>query len=182
MIVPIVKTPVRTKWPPYQNTSAVPVALIAPSAIKNQRPITADRTPISATALLLSSNLLYVSDWRPNNFMRRAPLTFRVSFIRMFMSALRSKDCRVMSLRRFATLRAGTRKSGNIAILMMVSCQFRVSIMDSVKMTRVVLVIMLINVPVTARWAPTTSLFRRAIISPVFVLVKKRKDICCIWP
>ncbi len=37
------------------------------------------------------------------------------------------------------------------------------------------------NVPVTARCAPMTSLFRRDISSPVFVLVKKRSDMLCRW-
>ena len=41
--------------------------------------------------------------------------------------------------------------------------------------------IRLINVPVTARCAPFTSLFRRDIISPVLVLVKKRMLMRCMW-
>ena len=97
------------------------------------------------------------------------------------MSAFRSKDCLVILRSRFATLRAGSRKSGSMATLMIVSCQFRESIIDNVNNTLVAFVIMLINVPVIARCAPTTSLLRRAMISPVFVLVKKRNDICCMW-
>ena len=35
--------------------------------------------------------------------------------------------------------------------------------------------------PLIAPCAPTTSLFRRDISSPVFVSVKKRSDIRCRW-
>ncbi len=38
-----------------------------------------------------------------------------------------------------------------------------------------------IKVPVTARCAPMTSLLRRDMSSPVFVLVKKRSDMLCRW-
>ena len=36
-------------------------------------------------------------------------------------------------------------------------------------------------VPLTARWAPMTSLFSRDMSSPVLVWVKKRRDMRCRW-
>ena len=47
--------------------------------------------------------------------------------------------------------------------------------------SRTRLVMMLTRVPVTARWAPITSLFSRDIISPVLVWVKKRRLMRCMW-
>ena len=37
------------------------------------------------------------------------------------------------------------------------------------------------SVPVTAFWAPTTSLFMRLISAPVWVRVKKAIGIRCTW-
>ncbi len=49
-MVPIVNVPRSTKWPPAQNTSALPTALTRLSPNVNQRPTTAWRTPMSRTA------------------------------------------------------------------------------------------------------------------------------------
>ena len=64
--------------------------------------------------------------------------------------------------------------------LMRVRPQLSDSMIASVRITWMTFVTMLISVPVTARCAPTTSLFSRAMISPVFVLVKKRSDMLCM--
>ncbi len=53
--------------------------------------------------------------------------------------------------------------------------------MPSVSTSITMLVMILTSVPVTARWAPTTSLLSRDTSSPDLVLVKKRSAMRCIW-
>ncbi len=47
--------------------------------------------------------------------------------------------------------------------------------------TDTTLEMMVTKVPVMADWAPTTSVLRRFISSPVLVAVKNRNDIRCRW-
>ncbi len=71
--------------------------------------------------------------------------------MRTFICAFNSNDVLVISRSRFATLRAGTKNSGSMAMLIIARRQFSESIIDKVNSTLVALVMILMRVPVTAR-------------------------------
>jgi hypothetical protein len=106
-----------------------------------------------------------------------APLMLRVSPIWLLISELRSIACRRISRSIRATRLAGSRKSGRTTIDSKVSRHSNASITASVDTSVITLVTTFGIVPVIALCAPTTSLFSREMISPLFVWVKNRIDI-----
>ena len=77
------------------------------------------------------------------------------------------------------TRRAGSRNSGSTTTDSRASRHSMEIITASVETRVMPLVTMLGRVPVTALWAPTTSLLKRDMISPDLVWVKKRSDMRC---
>ncbi len=106
---------------------------------------------------------------------------FSVSFMTAFMRALRSIDVRVIPRRVRPIRRAGRMKRGRIAIPNRVSRHSRLIMIAKVAIKATVLLAKVTIVPVTARCAPTTSLFSRDINSPARVFVKKRRLRRCRW-
>ena len=70
-------------------------------------------------------------------------------------------------------------KIGRMSTLSRVSCHCNVSMTTRIAIASTRLVTMLTMVLLMAFCAPTTSLLRRDINSPVLVLVKKRRDMRC---
>ena len=71
--------------------------------------------------------------------------------------------------------------TGRITSDIAVSRHSRRNMMTRVKITDTMFEARDMNVPVTACWAPTTSLLRRLINSPVRVAVKNPSDMRCRW-
>ena len=180
-MVPMVKMPRSTRWPPTQKTSADPTAPTRLSPRRNQRPTRSRRTLMSRTWTAQLLNLSVSSDSRPKILTRSAPLTLSVSFIRALISALSSICWSVIRLRMRPIRRDGRMNSGRIMTPKSVSRHSSDIITISVLNSETTFVVILISVPVTACCAPFTSLFIRDISSPVLVLVKKRILIRCIW-
>ena len=72
-------------------------------------------------------------------------------------------------------------KQGNKITPTRVNRHSSASMIAIVAATVITLVTKATMVLLMAFCAPTTSLLSRLISSPVLVLVKKRKDICCKW-
>ena len=96
-----------------------------------------------------------------------------------FIRALHSIDCRDTSRNALPNRRPSRRKIGSTVSPSTVRRQSRASMIASVPVTCITLVAISTSVLVTALCAPTTSLFRRLINSPVLLLVKKRSDMLC---
>src|SRR3990172_2866862 len=77
------------------------------------------------------------------------------------------------------TKRVGRMKAGSMTMPRRESFQFREKITMRVMVTVKKLEAMAMSEPVTVLWMPATSAVRRDMISPVLVLVKKRRESPC---
>ena len=157
------------------------MALAMPNPRKNQRPTSARRTPMSRTLRLVSRNRATSWRCRPKVFTSSAPLMLSVSLMALLISALYSMACRRILRKIRPTRRAGSRNSGSTTTDSRASRHSIEIITASVEISVITLVVMLGRVPVTALWAPTTSLVNREMISPDLVWVKNRSDMRCSW-
>ena len=148
----------------------------------NTRAYMAVRTPRSRTFPALSPNASRSASWRPNSFTSSAPATPSRSVMSVFMSALCSICRRARSCRRLPTRLAGRMNTGRSARASRVSRQSRMmNIVSRVITSTQKLDTSWPSVPVMARCAPITSLFRRLISAPVWTLVKNDTPMRCTW-
>ena len=98
-----------------------------------------------------------------------------------FISALSVIWRRTIALSFRPRKRAGTRKSGRTATARRVRRHSSPNMITRALTSVMELVNTSTSVPLTARWAPMTSLFRREMSSPVLTPVKKRRDIRWRW-
>ena len=98
-----------------------------------------------------------------------------------FIAALASIWLRATSPSSLPTRRAKKMKRGSMATASRVRRHSSPSITTSTVAAPRMLATSETKVPVTACWAPTTSLFSRDISSPVLVLVKKPSDMPWRW-
>ena len=134
------------------------------------------RTPAALSAKPASSR-----SRRPNSITSSAPATLKRSFMVVFMSALSCIDSRVMAWSRRPTRLAGSRNRGSTATAIRVMRQFSRNMVTRVVTRLIRLEKTDPRVPVRARWAPTTSVFRRLVRAPVWVWVKKARGWRCTW-
>ncbi len=177
----MVNCPWSTSRPPTQNTTTVPTALIRLTVRKNQRMRYEFRTPAHRTRSARARNRPTSLALRPNSLTSSAPDTLSVSSIMAFISALSVICSRTVARTRLPSTRAGIRNSGRTAAANSVSRQSSLSMMARALTSVITFANRSMNVPVTARCAPITSLFSRDISSPVFVFVKNRSDMLCRW-
>ena len=97
------------------------------------------------------------------------------------MSALRTKLSRVIDCIFRPTRLAGMMKIGSRINATSVICHCSANMTMSVVVSTTMLETTVPRVPVTARWAPMTSLFIRLMSAPVWVRVKKAIGRRCTW-
>ena len=179
--VPTVNAPEITRCAPTQYSIAAPTAPTRLRPMKNARPYSALRTPMSRTVRAVRLNPARSTSWRPNSLTSSAPATFRRSVITVFMVALCSMPWRVSAWRRRPTRLVGAMNTGSSASASSVRRHSSASMATSVVASTIVLDTTELSVPVNARWAPMTSLFMRLISDPVCTWVKKATGIRCTW-
>src|SRR5680860_262540 len=140
------------------------------------------RMPRSRTRPAFSAYFASSSSRRPKSLSSRAPPTLKRSVIMLPRSALPSICCRVRPLIWRPTHREASSSSGNSARQASVTFQLRANMVMPTTTTLIELDTVLDSVEVNARWAPITSLFRRETSAPVWVRVKKARDIRCTCP
>ena len=137
--------------------------------------------PMSRTRPARLANPSVSSLGRPNSLTSWAPDTLNRSVMVAFIEALRFMPSRVMPATVRPTRRAGRMNNGSST---MASRETRHSSRNRV--SRVVAAVMALEttvpkVPVSARWAPITSLLRRLTSAPVWVRVKNEMGNRCTW-
>ena len=179
--VPMVMVPLIASDPPTQYTTAVPMAPSSVRAMTKVRLNRALRMPMSRTRPACPAKPSRSSSGRPKSLTSHAPETLNRSVIVAFIEAFRFMPSRVMSATVLPTRRAGRM---NIGSRTMASRVMRHS--SRKRVTRVVSAVMALattvpSVPVSARWAPITSLLSRLTRAPVCVRVKKVTGSRCTW-
>ena len=162
-------------------TRAAPTAPTIAMPAKNTRLYIADARRCRARRRPAAKPSVSSSPERPNSFTSRAPATPKRSVIVVFIEALRSMPWRVIACKRRPTRRVGSRKSGASTSPRSVSRHSRTAMAMSVVTSVMTFDTTDPSVPVSARWAPITSLFMRPREAPVCVRVKKAIGIRCTW-
>ena len=157
------------------------MAPTSPRAMKNVRPSSADLIPATRTPSARAAKLRSSSLPRPKSFTSRAPATLKRSVIVVFIEALRSICWRVTACRRRPTRLAGRMNSGSTTSDSSVSRHSRRAMATSVVTNVMMLETTDPIVPVRARWAPMTSVFRRLVRAPVWVRVKNATGMRWTW-
>lgn len=177
----MVMLPSITCSPPSRYTAAVPMAPTSPIITMNHREYIAERMPMSRTATARVANSSVSRSWSPNSLTSWAPDTPNRSVIWAFMPALSCIESRVIDWSRRPTRLDGTRNNGSSTTATSVMRQSRAIIATSVKPRVITLDTTVPSVPVSARWAPITSLLRRLTIAPVWERVKNCNGMRCTW-
>ena len=141
----------------------------------------AERTPTSRRPPACSANVADSRRRSPKSFTRRAPDTLKRSVIIPLIEALSAICRRVSACRRRPTRLAGTRNSGSTTIEITATRQSRNTMAAPLTSRVTALDTTEPSVPVTARWAPSTSLLSRLVSAPVSLRVKKATGISCTW-
>ena len=115
---------------------------------------------------------------RPNSLTRVAPGAEKRSVICVVIAALCAADWRCKRPTRAPMRRAGMTNVGSSRRARSVTCQLSPIITISVRVSVMTLTTTPDRAEVNARWAPSTSLFRRLTRAPVRVRVKKAMGIC----
>ena len=135
--------------------------------------------PMSRTLPAPAPNVSNSSSGRPNSLTSWAPATLKRSVIVEFMEAFRFMPSRVMSAIFVPTRRAGSTNRGISSIASSVTRHSSTNMVTRVVAAVMVLETTVPSVPVSARWAPITSLFNRLTRAPVWVRVKN--EIGSLW-
>ena len=141
----------------------------------------APRIPISRTRPARSWKPSVSSSGRPNNLTNWAPETLKRSVIVAFIEALRFMPSRVMPATVRPTRRAGRMNSGSRTMARRVIRHSRKKRVTKVVAAVIPLETTVPSVPVSARWAPITSLLRRLTRAPVWVRVKNDRGRRWTW-
>ena len=142
---------------------------------------TAERTPTARTASARVAKSAVSSAGRPNSLTSSAPDTLKRSVIVVFMDALRFICCRVRSCSRPPTRLVGTMNSGSSSSVITAKRQSRKMMAAPFAISVTTFETTEPRVPVTARWAPITSLFMRLVSAPVCARVKNDIGSRCTW-